>query len=185
MFVFYFFCVFWLTRNVWDYVMIRVGRLAWWLYGVAQNNVVIFLNSMNVINVKPCVMVPLTELYLFIPLSVTMTLFKKMSVSGRSWIYDLFFWLLCIFKGHNGHISSLAQNFVIVSSQTLLKQDRSKSWLWALPYCVCDIMKKVSIFGIYVLLCHEPIFFCSSLVKSNMVVFWRTQIQSSKVLSVV
>ena len=39
-------------------------------------NVAIFLDTMNIINVKYCMMVVLTELYPFIPLSVTWIYFK-------------------------------------------------------------------------------------------------------------
>ena len=43
---------------------------------VEKVNVGIFLDAIGVINVKVCKMVLLIELYLFIPLSVTMTLFQ-------------------------------------------------------------------------------------------------------------
>ena len=42
-------------------------------------NIGIHSDTINVINVKLCTMVLLTELYLFIPLSVTLTVFQ-----GRS-----------------------------------------------------------------------------------------------------
>ena len=42
-------------------------------------NIGIHSDTINVINVKLCMMVLLTELYLFIPLSVTLTVFQ-----GRS-----------------------------------------------------------------------------------------------------
>ena len=39
-------------------------------------NIGIYSDTINVINVKLCTMVLLTELYLFIPLSVTLTVFQ-------------------------------------------------------------------------------------------------------------
>ena len=35
-----------------------------------------YLDTINVVNVKLCMMILLTELYLFIPLSVTLTIFQ-------------------------------------------------------------------------------------------------------------
>ena len=43
---------------------------------VAKTNVVIFLDTINMINVKLCIMVVLIELYPFIPLSVTLIVFQ-------------------------------------------------------------------------------------------------------------
>ena len=45
-------------------------------------NIAIFWDTINVTNVKFCLMVPLTELYLFIPLSVTLTIFQVTAVSN-------------------------------------------------------------------------------------------------------
>ena len=42
-------------------------------------NVVIFLDTINVINVKLCIMVVLIELYSFIPVSVTSIVFQSRS----------------------------------------------------------------------------------------------------------
>ena len=39
-------------------------------------NITIFLDTINVINVKVCIMVELIELYPFIPLSVTLIVFQ-------------------------------------------------------------------------------------------------------------
>ena len=45
--------------------------------GPAENfNVAIFSDTVNVINVKLCMMVLLTELYMFMPLSVAFTIFQ-------------------------------------------------------------------------------------------------------------
>ena len=46
-------------------------------YGFVENvNIVIFSHTINVINVKLCMMVLLIKLYLFISLSVTLTIFQ-------------------------------------------------------------------------------------------------------------
>ena len=46
-------------------------------------NIVIFLNTINMINVKLCMMIVLIELYPFIPLSVTVIVcFKIITVSN-------------------------------------------------------------------------------------------------------
>ena len=45
--------------------------------GLVENfNIGIYSDTINVINVKLCMMILLTELYLFIPLSVTLTIFQ-------------------------------------------------------------------------------------------------------------
>ena len=45
--------------------------------GLVENlNIAIYSDNINVINIKLCMMVLLTELYLFIPLSVTLTIFQ-------------------------------------------------------------------------------------------------------------
>ena len=51
--------------------MINVG-----LTGRLDFNFVIFSDSINVINVKLCIMVLFIELYLFVPLLVTLTIFS-------------------------------------------------------------------------------------------------------------
>ena len=44
--------------------------------GLVKNiNIGIYSDTINMINVKLCMMVPLIELYLFMPLSVTLTIF--------------------------------------------------------------------------------------------------------------
>ena len=48
---------------------------------VENFNIGDYLGTVNVINVKLCMMVLLIELYLFIPLSVTMTIFEGHSSS--------------------------------------------------------------------------------------------------------
>ena len=67
-------------KNVWMYVMIIVGlagQLIVWLCLAWQKliNVAIVSDTVNVINVKLCMIMWLIELYLFIPLSVTVTIF--------------------------------------------------------------------------------------------------------------
>ena len=45
--------------------------------GLVENlNIAIYSDNINVINIKLCMLVLLTELYLFIPLSVTLTIFQ-------------------------------------------------------------------------------------------------------------
>ena len=45
--------------------------------GLVENfNIRIYTDTVNVINVKLCIMVLLVEFYLFIPLLVTVTIFK-------------------------------------------------------------------------------------------------------------
>ena len=45
--------------------------------GLVENfNIRIFSDTINVVNIKLCIMVLLIELYLFIPLSVTLTIFQ-------------------------------------------------------------------------------------------------------------
>ena len=46
-------------------------------------NVAIFSDTVNMINVKLCMMVVITELQQFIPLSVTLVVFKVTAVSNR------------------------------------------------------------------------------------------------------
>ena len=98
-------------------------------------NVGIFSDTINVVNVKLCMMVVLIALYLFIPFSVTLTIFQGhscvkqfwlkilyyirlswnfiglLSMSSRSWIYHLFWWLH-VFSGDNWHIYSFACFFL-------------------------------------------------------------------------
>ena len=53
-------------------IMVSIRPAACWLSGVAKKiNIVIFSDTINVINVKLCMMLLLIDLYLFIPLSVT------------------------------------------------------------------------------------------------------------------
>ena len=48
--------------------------------GLVDNfDIEIFSDAINVINIKLCMMVLLTELYLFIPLLVTLTIFQGYS----------------------------------------------------------------------------------------------------------
>ena len=54
--------------------MFFIGKVS----GFVENfNIGILSDSTNVINVKLCMMVLLIELYLFIPLSVTLTIFHN------------------------------------------------------------------------------------------------------------
>ena len=57
---------------------------------VRKFNIGIYSDTMNVINVKLCMMVPLTELYLFVPVSVTLTIFQ-----GHSNVKQLQLEILC------------------------------------------------------------------------------------------
>ena len=58
--------------------MISVGLVGQTVVWHGKNfNVAICLDITNVINVKLCMMVLLIELYLFIPLSVTLTTFQS------------------------------------------------------------------------------------------------------------
>ena len=52
--------------------MFLVGQVSWL---VKNFHIGIYSDTVNVINVKLCVMALLTELNLFIPLSVTLTIF--------------------------------------------------------------------------------------------------------------
>ena len=96
----------------------------------------IFSHTINVINVKLCVMVLHIELYLFITLSMALTSsqghssVKKfslkilcsiwlgwnyvgaLSTSSRSWIYH-YFLLSHIFKGDKWHISWFDKHFIV------------------------------------------------------------------------
>ena len=46
--------------------------------GLVRNfNIVIYSDTINVVNVKLCMMVILIELYLFLPLPVTLTIFER------------------------------------------------------------------------------------------------------------
>ena len=52
-------------------------KMAYRVSGRGKNlNVAIFSDTVNVINVKLCMMVLLTELYMFMPLSVAFTIFQ-------------------------------------------------------------------------------------------------------------
>ena len=56
--------------------MLLVGQVS----GLVENfNIGIFSDTINMINVKLCFMVLLIELYLFIPLSMTLTIFQDHS----------------------------------------------------------------------------------------------------------
>ena len=56
--------------------MLLVGQVS----GLFENfNIGIFSDTLNMINVKLCLMVLLNELYLFIPLSMTLTIFESHS----------------------------------------------------------------------------------------------------------
>ena len=118
----------------------------------------IFSVTINVINVKLCMMaLLLIELYLFILLSVTFTIFQchstvkrfllkilhitwfcwsfvgLLSTSSRSWIY-YYFWLSHKFIGDNWHISWLDNNFHVSFWWTLWKWDFFLSnFAWLLP----------------------------------------------------
>ena len=51
--------------------------------GLVENfNIEIYLDTINAMNVKLCMMVLLIELYLFIPLSVTLTVFQGQAISN-------------------------------------------------------------------------------------------------------
>ena len=55
-------------------IMVSIRPTACWLSGVAKKiNIVIFSDTINVINVKLCMMLLLIELYLFILFSVMLT----------------------------------------------------------------------------------------------------------------
>ena len=56
--------------------MISVRQAGQMSMSVRNFNVVIFIDAINMINVKLYMMAVLTELYLFIPLSVTLVLFQ-------------------------------------------------------------------------------------------------------------
>ena len=69
-------------------------------YGFVENvNIVIFSHTINVINVKLCMMVLFSKPYLFIPLSVTLTMFQ-----ANSNIRHLFNLSLCIFDSHEKYV---------------------------------------------------------------------------------
>ena len=108
--------------------------------GLVKNfNIGIFLDTINVINAKLCMMVLHIELYLFITLSVILTFitfikitavsnrfnWKKyflihlilnfvalFSTSSRLWISH-YFSLWRIFKGDNCHVSWFDENFIV------------------------------------------------------------------------
>ena len=70
------------------------GWPAGWVSICGKNfKILIFSDTVNVINVKLCMMVLLIELYLFIPLSVTLTIFqghRYVSLHWKDhWKYDL------------------------------------------------------------------------------------------------
>ena len=69
-------------KNIWVYVMISV-RPADRASGRVKNiNAAIFSDTVNVINVKHCIMVLRIELYLFTPLSVPWSYFKVTAESN-------------------------------------------------------------------------------------------------------
>ena len=69
-------CDFWLAWKIWVYAMISVRLASHVIVRHGKNfNIVILLDTINVINVKLCMMV-LIEFYLFIPLTVTLTIFQ-------------------------------------------------------------------------------------------------------------
>ena len=77
--------------------MINVGLTggpAGHLSGRAQKNfnIAVFSDTIIVINVQVCMMVLLTELYLFIPLSVTLTVFQ-----GRTNVEQFSLKILCFY----------------------------------------------------------------------------------------
>ena len=106
--------------------------------GLVENfNIGVFSDNINVVNVKLCMMILHTELYLFVTLSVTLTLIQGhssvsfnwkfyvpiqlswnfvglLSTSSKSWIYHCF-WLPHVYKGDNWHVSWFDKNFIIGS----------------------------------------------------------------------
>ena len=71
--------ILWLAWKMWVRVMISVGLgMASQLSVRGKNfNIAIFLDAVNVINVKLCMIVLLFELYLFISLSVSLSIFQS------------------------------------------------------------------------------------------------------------
>ena len=61
------------VTGVYSTEMILIGQVS----GLVRNfNIGIYLDTINVINVKLCVMAVLFQFYLFIPLSVILTIFQ-------------------------------------------------------------------------------------------------------------
>ena len=75
------------------YVMIGVGLAGWPMFVRGKNfNVGIFLDTINMINVKLCMMVVFIELYPFIPLSVTLIVFQ-----GHNSVRQFLLKILCAY----------------------------------------------------------------------------------------
>ena len=56
----------------------QISNMSFIMFGLVENfNIGIYSNTINVIVVKLCMLVLLIELYLFIPLSVTVTLSRS------------------------------------------------------------------------------------------------------------
>ena len=79
---------FWLTWKNWVYVMISVRPASWVSLRGKNFNVVIFSDT----PIKLCMMVVLIELYLFMPLSVTLIVFQ-----GLSRAKQLYLKMLCAY----------------------------------------------------------------------------------------
>ena len=76
--------------------MFFVGRVS----GLVENfNNGIFSDTLNVINVKLCTMVLFIEFYLFIPLSVTLTIFQGHRYVSLHWKFYVVIWLSSKFIG--------------------------------------------------------------------------------------
>ena len=96
---------FWLAWKMWVHWMIRVRLASWFSVLAVCNknfNAAIFLDTINMINVKLCMKVVFIELYSFIPLSGTWLYFKVTAVSNSfNWKFYVliqlsgkFVWLL-------------------------------------------------------------------------------------------
>ena len=80
-------------NDKWEYAMISVELASPVIVQCDKNfNVAIFLDTMNVMDVNFCMMVLLMELYLFIPLSLTLTKVTRVSDCFK-WEFHVLIWL--------------------------------------------------------------------------------------------
>ena len=107
-------CIIKITHNILSVTDVYLKEiinlfLVSWVIGILKNlNAAIFLDIINVINVNHQIMVLLTELYLFIPLSVTMTIFQdhssvkqfELKIYGLIWWNWNIVWLSIILLDH-------------------------------------------------------------------------------------
>ena len=88
----------WLTWKIW--VCNDCQLLAKCLYVLTNFNIAIFLDTLNVINVKLCLMVELIELYPFIPFLVTLIVSQgHRALNSFEWKFHVLIWLSWNFVG--------------------------------------------------------------------------------------